>query len=158
MMGGIFDQLGGKVIAAVGIAAIAIYIGISISMTKAANIPQDLLYMSMRIQQLYSGSSDYSGLDNATAINGGAVPESLVKGNAIRHGFGGEITIAPGSGNETFTFTLTDIPKKECVTLANNQVNSWISITINGTSIDIGDVASVVNACAEDSTIMFEAQ
>lgn len=156
MMGGIFDQLGGKVIAIVGVALVAALLYAVLSMTKSANIPQELLYMSMRIQQMYYGASNYSGLDNATAIKAGVVPKNLIKGTAIKHGFNGDVTIAPGTNNETFTFTLTNIPKDECATLANNKMNTWVSVSVNGTAAS--DVSTVVAACSDTSTLIFEAQ
>ena len=156
MMGGILDQLSGKVIAVVGVALVATLLVSVLSMTKSANIPQELLYMSMRIQQMYYGAPDYSGLDTATAIKAGVVPKNLIKGSTIKHDFNGDITLAPGSDNETFTFTLTNIPKDECATLANNKMNSWISVSVNGTTAS--DVAAVVAACSDKSTLIFEAQ
>lgn len=157
MMGGIFDQLGGKIISIVGVALVSALLIAVLSMTKSANIPQELMYMTMRIQQLYSGSVDYSGVDNATVINAGLVPKNLLKGTSIKHAFNGDITIAPGDSNETFTFTLTNIPKDECVTLANNKMNSWVSVAINGSVIG-SDVSTVVNACTDKNTLIFEAQ
>ncbi len=158
MMGGIFDQLGGKIIAVVGMAVIAVLIAIALSMTKSGNIPQELLYMSMRIQQIYSGSADYAGLDTTTAMNAGIVPDNLIKGTTVKNAFNGDIIIATGDGDETYTFTLTEIPKDECVTLSTNKMNSWVSISINGTSITDNDVASVINNCTDNSTLIFEGQ
>lgn len=157
MMGGVLDQMGGKIISIVGVALVAALLVQVLSMTKSANIPQELLFMTMRIQQLYASSSDYSTIDNATVINAGVVPKSLIKGTAIKHEFNGNVTIAPGSANETFTFTLDNIPKEECVTLANNRINSWVSVAVNGTQVG-SDVSAITSACTEKSVLIFEAQ
>lgn len=161
MMGGIFDQLGGKVIAVVGVAVVSSMLIAVLAMTKSANIPQELMYMTMRIQQMYFSAHDYSGIDNATIIKAGVVPEHLIKGSSIKHAFNGEITVAPGTSNETFTFSLNNIPKDECVTLATSKMNKWRSVAVNGSVISadsISFVSDIVAACAENSVLIFEAE
>lgn len=159
MMGGIMDQLGGKLIAIVGLVLVVAFMGITTKLTKTVNLPQELMYMRMAISQTYASSPNgYADVSNQALLNADMVPQSIRRGDAIKNGFGGDITIAPGADSTSFTFTITGVPKSECVRLASSDPASWLSVNVNGTDIADGNVSTVIGSCTENSTIVFEAQ
>lgn len=129
------------------------------SSSKQTQMQQGLTTMSMQIQGLYSGSSSYSGLDNALALKAGVVPRKLLKGSSIQTPWGGNITIAPGSDLGTFTIKLEGIPQEDCTKLAAYQMDMWVSIDVNGTTFDSSSgISQAANACATTNTINYTAR
>jgi hypothetical protein len=116
--------------------------------------------MRMQIQHMFSGSADYTGLDNALAIKAGLVPKPFIKGDALKNAFGGDITLTPVVGSAAFSIKLTNIPQDECTKLARFQTDAWLSIDVNGNTIDRlnATVADIVNNCTDTNIITFTAR
>lgn len=151
------EVLGALLIGLVVIAGSAVYLNSGFSKSKVVSLEQDLVTMRMQVQQLFSGSSDYSGLDNATAIKAGVVPKSLIKGTSLKTPWGGDISLAANSGNASFTIQLSGIPQEECTQLAKFQSDAWLSVGINGNSLsDDKTVADIVANCSSSNTIAYE--
>jgi hypothetical protein len=128
--------------------------------TSSANLSMlqgSLTTMSMHIQKLYSGSNNYSGLDNAMAIKSGVVPQQLLKGDSINAPWGGPITLAPGTVSGTFTVSVAGIKESDCISMATYQLDVWTSVTVNGSSLDTkAAVASATSMCSGASnTIVY---
>ncbi len=121
------------------------------STSKLSDVQSNLIMMQIKVQNLFSGSSSYADLDNDLLLNNEIVPASLSKGGVISNPWGGEITFAPVDNGSAFSITLTDVPRKECVSMAVFQPDAWLGVTINATEIASGDVAGATNACNGDS-------
>jgi hypothetical protein len=137
------------------------YVAWQLSATSAsANLSMlqgSLTTMSMHIQKLYSGSNNYSGLNNALAIKSGLVPQQLLKGESITTPWGGPITLAPGSDSGTFTVSVAGIKESDCILLATYQRDVWESVTVNGSTLEKkAAVASATSLCSGASnTIVY---
>lgn len=141
------------------IASAAVYLNSGFSKSKVVSLEQGIVTMRMQIQQVFSASPDYSGLDNATAIKAGVVPKSLVKGNDLKTPWGGEINLSTNDANGSFTIELSGIPQEECTQLANFQADAWLSVQVNGNVLDSDNtVADIVNSCTSNNTIAYEAR
>ena len=139
------------------IAGAAVYLNSGFSKSKVVSLEQGIVTMRMQIQQVFSASPDYSGLDNATAIKAGVVPKSLVKGNGLKTPWGGEINLSTNDANGSFTIELSGIPQEECTQLANFQADAWLSVQVNGNVLDSDNtVADIVNSCTTTNTIAYE--
>lgn len=153
------EVLGAILIGLVIIAGAAVGLNSAFSKSKVASTQQDIVTMRMQIQQLFSGSSDYSGLDNATAIKAGVVPKSFIKGNDLKNAWGGQITLSTDAANASFKIALDTIPQDECTQLAKFQPDAWLSVDVNGTAVEgNSDIAAIVGACAAANTITYEAR
>lgn len=141
------------------IAGAAVYLNSGFSKSKVVSLEQGIVTMRMQIQQVFSASPDYSGLDNATAIKAGVVPKSLVKGNDLKTPWGGEINLSTNDANGSFTIELSGIPQEECTQLANFQADAWLSVQVNGNVLDSDNtVADIVASCTSNNTIAYEAR
>lgn len=153
------DVLGGLLITLIVIAVVAVNLNTGFSKSKVASLEQDLVMMRMQVQQLFSGSSDYSGLDEATAIKAGVVPKSLIKGSSLKTPWGGAITLSTDSSNGSFSITLTGIPQDECTQLAKFQADAWLSVAVNGTVLNgENTIADIVDSCSATNTLTYEAR
>jgi len=153
------EVIGALLIALVVIAATAVSMNSGFSKSKIVTLEQATVTMRMQIQQLFSGSSDYSGLDNPTAIKAGVVPNSLIKGSSIKTPWGGDMTLSSNSSNASFTITLSAIPQEECTQLAKFQSDAWLSVEVNGTTLSSSNtVNDIVSSCSTNNTIVYEAR
>lgn len=153
------EVLGALLITLVVVAGAAVYLNSGFSKSKVVSLEQDIVTMRMQIQQLYSGSSDYTGLDSATAINAGVVPKNLVKGNDLKTPWGGEINLSTNDANGSFVISLSGIPKDECTQLAKFQTDAWLSVDVNGNTLENeSTIADIVDSCTTNNTIAYEAR
>ena len=151
----LMDVLGGLLVGLIVIAGVAVMMQNATSKSKLSTIEQNLAVLRMQTQQMFSGQSDYTGLNNALAINAGLAPKVFVKGTSLVHGWNGSITLAPDS--DSFSITMTGIPAAECTQLALFQTEEWTSVTVNGGTVT--DVASASSACSGSSnTIVYVAR
>lgn len=126
------------------------------SSSKLTQMQQAVSTMSMQIQGLYSGASEYTGLDNSLAIKSGVVPRKLLKGTSIKTPWGGDVTLAPGTDTGTFTIKLAGIKQEDCTKLAAYQLDMWQSVDVNGTEFNTDSgVSGAVNACVASNTITY---
>ncbi|MBF0515095.1 MAG: pilus assembly protein PilS, partial [Desulfovibrionaceae bacterium] len=125
---------------------------------KLSNMEQNIISLRMNIQQLFSGASDYTGLTNTVAQAAGCVPQQFVKGSNLQNPYGGAITLAAGASN-TYTISVDGIPNAACTKLSLFQSDAWTSVSVNGTDVSGGSVASVASACNSSSnSIIFTAR
>lgn len=149
------DVIIGLVIGLFILAAVGKMSGKGFSASKLAETEQNLLVMRSEIQGLFSGSTDYSGLDNALVIKAGIAPKSFIKGANLVNAWGGAVTIASNSVDATWSIAFTLIPQEECTKLATFQPEAWLLVDVNGTTIEGGDVTSVTASCSTSNTITF---
>lgn len=153
------EVIGALLIALVVVTSVAIGINSGFSKSKIVNVEQDLVLTRMHLQQLFSGSTDYTGLDNEVAIKAGVVPKSLIKGNNLKSPWGGEINLSSNNANGSFKIELSGIPRDECTQLAKFQTDAWLSVTVNGNELDsTNSVTDIVNSCSSRNTIVYEAR
>lgn len=153
------EVIGALLISLIVIAIVVGNMNSGFSKSKVASLEQDIVTMRMQIQQLFSASPDYSGLDNATAVKGGVVPKGLIKGNNLKTPWGGEINLSTNDANGSFTIELSGIPQDECTQLAKFQTDAWLSVEVNGNALESDNtVADIVDSCATNNTIAYEAR
>lgn len=151
----LLDVLGALVVGLLVIAGIATIINNTYSHSKLVDTEQNLIAMRMQIQQLFSGSPDYTGLDNALAIKAGMAPKNFIKGNTLGNAWGGSVNLASVPADAAFSIEFTGIPQDECTKLARFQSDAWLSVTVNSTSMRGGTVEDAANACVEMNTLVF---
>lgn len=158
-MGAMMETIGALLIALIVIGIVAVNINSAFSKAKVSSTQQDLVTIRMQTQQLFSGATDFSGLDNAIAIKAGIIPQGLIKGDTIKNRWSGDVTLGANADNASFTIALTQIPQSECTQFALFQKDAWLGIEVNGTAIDKdGNVADIINNCDATNTITYEAR
>ncbi len=156
----LLETLGAILVGLIILSGAALGLNAAFSSSKLGETEQNLITMRMQIQHMFSGSADYTGLDNALAIKAGLVPKPFIKGDALKNAFGGDVTLTPVVGSAAFSIKLTNIPQDECTKLARFQTDAWLSIDVNGNTIDRlnATVADIVNNCADTNIITFTAR
>lgn len=152
----ILSTLGSIFIGILLLGSVIYWVSDGFSTGRLSDVQSNLIMMQIKVQNLFSGASSYSDLDNDLLLNNDIVPTTLTKGGVISNPWGGDITFAPVDNGSAFSITLTDVPRKECVSMATFQPEAWISVTINASEMESGDVAGATNACNSDSnTIVY---
>lgn len=146
-----------------GVFAIALGMAIFYSTRSSSNVLQfqsEIIQLSSRVSSLYTGSAGYGDLTNEIAIKGGAVPKTLIKGSNLVNAWGGTVTLYSSDDESSFFIEITNIPDEECGRLAGNQVNNWISLSINNSILsEESSPAEVINLCnAGKNTLKYEAR
>ncbi len=124
--------------------------------SKLTEMEQGLTTMTYNIQGLYSAQGSYAGLNNNVVITSKGAPEKLLRGNNLQTPWGGNITVSPGAGTDTFQIRLDDIGQDDCIKLANYQSNNWVNVAVNGAvfSADTG-VSQAVTSCTDSNSITY---
>lgn len=125
----------------------------ALSGNKLGATQQELASSRMAIRSTYSGASNYTGLDNATAVKVKAFPSDMVTGAAtIANPYGGAVTVTVNATVSTnFDMVYTLVPEEDCIKLASFAYGDWVSLDINGTAIAQtggGQIAAASAACA----------
>jgi len=111
------------------------------------------------VRQIWSDEADYSAITEATAIDMGAVPQTMIRpGNEIRHTWGGRVYLAPDGGNpQRLDIDLREVPASACVQLATFTEGDWAEVTVNGTVVD-GSPDDARPSCTDGPTnrVIFE--
>lgn len=139
-----------------GIVAAGLLLAILFSGGKLSEIQQSVASIRMSTQQMYTSSLDYTGLNNDLVIKAGLAPQKLIKGGTLVNGWGGPVTVATGDDTGTFTITVAQVPQDACTKLATFQLESWLMVEVNNTSInkDIA-VAEAADNCQASNTIVY---
>ena len=156
-MGHILGALGGILIGLIVLAGAAGGIYSAFSKSNVASAEENLIILRMQTQQFFAGTN-YDGLDNEVAIRAGIVPESFVKGDALRNPWGGDITLTSDTSSGTFSIELTIVPQTVCTQLARFQAEAWAGISVNGGEIDPSDATAVPSACGAPHTNTYTAR
>lgn len=146
-----------------GVFVIAAGVAIFYSTRSSSNVLQfqsEIIQLSSRVSSLYTGSTGYGDLTNEIAIKGGAVPKTLIKGSNLVNAWGGTVTLSPSDDESSFFIEITNVPDEECGRLAGNQVNNWVSLSINSSILsDDSSTTDVINLCnAGKNTLKYEAR
>lgn len=150
------ESMGSLLFYLIMIGAAAAAVGLLLLGGKLSEMQQGLSTLRMQTQQLYTGSIDYTGLDNALALKTGIVPKRFRRGEGLFTPWGGTITLATGSDVGTFTITLEGIPQEDCAKMGTYQSDSWDSVSINGNNLDkLSSVATAGTACAASNNIIY---
>lgn len=154
----LLETIGGLLIALVVIGGAAYGLYTAFSKNNIANTEQALVTLRMQTQQFFFGTS-YDNLDNDVALSAGIVPETLIKNEALRNAWGGDVTLSSDSAAGTFSIELAQIPQDACVQLARFQPDAWEGVAINGSDIDTSDVTSITSSCQDgENTLTFTAR
>lgn len=157
----LLETLGSILVGLIILGGAALALNSAFSSSKLSETESNLVTLRMQTQHTFTGSSDYTGLDNDLALKAGIVPTSFVKGTSIKNAFGGDVTLAPQTTDAAFTIELTKIPQEECTKLAKFQSDAWLAISINGSDVDPLSgtlVSDIVAECKNSNTIAFTAR
>lgn len=150
------ESMGSLLFYLIMIGAAAAAVGLLLLGGKLSEMQQGLSTLRMQTQQLYTGSIDYTGLDNALALKTGIVPKRFRRGDNLFTPWGGAITLATGSDVGTFTITLEGILQEDCAKMGTYQSDSWDSVSINGANLDkYSSVATAGAACSTTNTLIY---
>lgn len=157
----LLETLGAILVGLIILAGAALGLNAAFSSSKLGETEQNLVTLRMQVQHMFSGSADYSGLDNSLALKAGVVPKSFIKGEVLKNAFGGNITLASVTADAAFSIELTSIPQEECTKLAKFQTDAWLGVDVNGHVVDrLSDtvVTDIVSYCEDTNTILFTAR
>lgn len=160
LIAGISDLMLGILAGVFIIIAGTMYFYFTKSSGNVLQFQSEIIQLSSRVSSLFTGSSGYGDLTNEIAIKGGAVPKTLIKGSNLVNAWGGTITLSPADDESSFFIEITNIPDEECSQLAGNQVNNWISLSVNSSVLsDDSSTSDVINLCnAGKNTLKYEAR
>lgn len=124
----------------------------ALSGNKLGATQQEVASSRMAIRNTYSGASNYTGLDNPTAVKVKAFPADMVSGAAaIANPYGGTVTVAANAVATNFDMTYTLVPEEDCIKLSSFAYGDWVGLSVNGTDIvqtGGGQIAAASAACA----------
>lgn len=118
---------------------------------KLQQAQQDIAAIQMATRQTYATSKTYAGLDNATAIKAGILPEAMVSGGSGVNPWGGSVTVAVDTTPTQFTIAYAGLPQDACMQLAAYGNGNWASAKAGTTTIPqngTGVVAAAATGCA----------
>ena len=139
------------VLAIIGVLSVGGISGYSKAMAKfKLTKAQDQLSMLLiNIRTAFSGSSSYTGLSNATAIQLNIVPSDMlpdglgVTNGDIINAFTGEVTIAEDAANaQHFTIAFGGLGTEACTSLASSDwgTEGLVQIDVNGQAYALQDL------------------
>ena len=135
------------VLAIIGVLSVGGIAGYSKAMEKFKinKTIQQIAEITTNIQTLYLQQDDFNGLDNATAVQMGVVPDDL--GTSVNrygrieisHAFNGNVNIHYDYDNpKSFSITFKGLPKEACMTLATtnwgNSSTGLVGVLVGETS------------------------
>lgn len=132
------------VLAIIGVLSVGGISGYSKAMAKFKLVKaQDQISMLlMNIRTAFSGSSNYAGFDNATAVQLNIVPGDMLPGGigtavasnaGIINAFSGAVLLATLSNDQHFTISFAGLGKETCTSLASSDwgTEGLVSIKVN---------------------------
>ena len=141
------------VLAIIGVLSVGGIAGYSKAMMKFKinKVVDNVSTIVTNIKTIYAQQKNYNGLDTATAISIGAVPDELGTSTAsnftLTNSFGGSVFIITNSYN-TFEIYFSSLPKEACIALATNDWgNSSGLIAIQATSTSAWELFDFSKGC-----------
>ena len=111
-----------------------------------------LSQLSTAIRSTFSARPDFTGLNNELARQLAGYPPQFRAGANLVHPWGGDITIAPATGNtRRFTVLFEDVPSNGCTTIAAATVTLANSIQVGTTVIDLDAVDDPTTTGVDES-------
>lgn len=99
--------------------------------------------IKQQVQRAYQSEGSYTGNIVTTLIDLRAFPAGVLAGATPRHPFGGDITIAPVAGGNSFTITFEDIERSACIaigqTFDTTADSDFVSLEIDDENPDADD-------------------
>ena len=126
---------------------------------KLASTEQSLAAFRINIQHAYTDVRSYSSISNDELISAMAVPPTLLNGDgtAIVDTWNGDVTVESADNGRSFTIEITQVPQSQCVKLGAFQIDTWESITVNGTEIERGSIVTTEQCTDEtENTIVYK--
>jgi len=134
-----------EVLLVLAIAAVAIVGGTILFSTASTNqrITQTVGHVSTLasgIRRMYSTQAQYTGVDEAFALQNDIVPTDMAVGTtAIRNAFGGQVGIqASGTNDLNFAITFENVPNGACVELVQAFVTQGAGNTSGVVGFGVG--------------------
>ena len=128
---------------------VAIYnqFGLANSGSRAANEKANLTGLITSVKGMYGTQNDFGTANITTAlVTNQAAPKSMIVNNGLKNSFDGAVTVTGKSS--TFTIAYANVPRKECVELAQAGVDP-VAVRVNGSALTIPTTpTAVVSACS----------
>ena len=126
---------------------------------KLASTEQSLAAFRVNIQHAYTDVRSYASISNDELISALVVPPTMLNGDgtAIVDAWNGDVTVASADDGRSFTIELTLVPQSECDKLGAFQIDTWESISVNGTEIERGSIVTTDQCTNEtENTIVYK--
>lgn len=118
------------------------------------------------VDDLYQGRSNYTGLDNSTALSAGVYPENMVSNSTALNAWNGEVTTAAandtdGNSDRAFEVVWGSVAEDACTNLATgtgaDQVSISGSVVTDSTGqVNPADAATQCSGGTSDVEFLFE--
>lgn len=136
-------------LSAVVVAGVMFYYQSSAENNKLQSTQSELTALVSVVSGLYSGRSNYSGLETSQIVRSGHLPPSLVdtRNDKISNPFGGSVDIGTANSGTLYTLAFDGIPRGPCIKLASTHVGSILyQLDANGSAVNM-TTASAVEKC-----------
>ena len=121
---------------------------------KLASTEQSLAAFRVNIQHAYTDLRSYASISNDELISALVVPPTMLNGDGTAIA---DVTVASSDDGRSFTIELTLVPQSECVKLGAFQIDTWESISVNGTEIERGSIVTTDQCTNEtENTIVYK--
>lgn len=120
---------------------------------------QQINIIAAKLSAVGSQTSSYSGLDNASAIKFGAIPDDAMSGSDLVNPFGGSIAISSSflledkSDTQAYTITYSKLPEEACLALASTNWNKAKSSSLLGIGVGNSAVNSIYQGCPGTTSV-----
>lgn len=135
------------VLAIIGVLSVGGISGYSKAMAKfkLTKAQDQISMLLMNIRTAFSGSSNYDGLNNTTAVQLNIVPGDMLPGGigtavtvsgGIINAFSGAVKLSTAASNQHFTLEFGGLGKETCTSLASSDwgTEGLVKMTVNGTA------------------------
>lgn len=135
------------VLAIIGVLSVGGISGYSKAMAKfkLTKAQDQISMLLMNIRTAFSGSSNYEGLNNTTAVQLNIVPGDMLPGGigksvtasgGIINAFSGAVKLGTSANNQHFTLEFGGLGKETCISLASSDwgTEGLVKMTVNTTS------------------------
>lgn len=137
------------VLAIIGVLSVGGISGYSKAMAKfkLTKAQDQITMLLMNIRTAFSGSSNYEGLNNTTAVQLNIVPGDMLPGGigtavtssgGIINAFSGKVVLGTAGSNQHFTLEFGGLGKETCTSLASSDwgTEGLVKMTVNNTEHD----------------------
>ena len=151
------------VLAIIGVLSVGGIAGYSKAMNKfkTNQVADNVSMLVANIKTLYAQQKSYNGLDGASAVSMGVVPDELgTDGSALTNAFNGEVYIGAGNGtkdNDSFYIVFNGLSREACITLATNDWGSsyssgLVGMAASGSAASDADDSDLSIGCVLDGS------
>ena len=132
---------------------------IAFASNRAAQATDAAQLIAAGIKSAYQLRNSYTGLNTATAIKNGLVPDYMVNGSTLSNVWGGAVTIAAAtSPSNGFAIVFKGVPPEDCAKFVNAVSSGFDQVTIKTLKVKTfgtqgaADPTQVGTGCSQTGT------